>query len=93
MLLSLACLRGSSSSAWLTAQGSGGTQACTAGVKGLVLMSFSINSTCTYSQQGACLASALNIKRHSSRPHGKGGGGDTAVQGTQRSAAQRSKAA
>lgn len=39
-------LRGSSSSAGPTAQGSGGTQACTAGVKGLVLTSFSISSTC-----------------------------------------------
>lgn len=40
-------LWGSSMSAWVTLQGSGGTQACTAGVKGLVLMSFSISNTCT----------------------------------------------
>ena len=36
---------GSSRSAWETLQGSGGTHAWTAGEKGLVLMSFSINST------------------------------------------------
>ena len=32
----------------VTLQGRGGTQECTAGVKGLVLMSFSISSTCRH---------------------------------------------
>ena len=38
---------GSATSAAVTAQGSGGTQACTAGEKGVVLISFSSSSTCS----------------------------------------------
>jgi hypothetical protein len=45
-------MRPGSAMSWaLTAQGSGGTHACTAGVKGLVLMSFSISSTAVYRRQ------------------------------------------
>jgi len=39
-------LLGSSTSAEVTVHGRGGTHACTAGLKGLVLMSFSTNNTC-----------------------------------------------
>ena len=38
---------GSATCAGVTAQGSGGTQACTAGEKGAVFMSFSSSSTCS----------------------------------------------
>lgn len=44
-------LDGSATSGSVTVQGRGGTQACTAGVKGLVLMSFSISSTCGSREQ------------------------------------------
>lgn len=49
----------SARSASLTDQGSGGTQACTAEVKGLVLMSFSISSTCSAFGVGAGGAGGL----------------------------------
>ena len=44
-------LLGSSMSAWVTDQGRGGTQACTAGVKGLVLMSCSNSNTCVVDER------------------------------------------
>lgn len=43
---------GSATSAAVTVQGSGGTQACTAGEKGVVLMSFSSSSTCSQPKLG-----------------------------------------
>ena len=56
VLQAVACrtlhLLGSAMSAALTVQGSGGTQACTAGLKGLVLMSCSTSRTCHAAHRG-----------------------------------------